>query len=240
MVAIPAFTCPTIDKVKQAAVYNQKRERRDYLGASLIGHPCARHIWYEYKGFPRDPFEAATLWNFEDGHRTEALVIERLKATDGLEVWDVDAAGKQFGFTALDGKFKGHMDGVVRGLVQAPKTPHVLEVKACGQKKYDEFAKLRQEWGDKATLERWNEGYYAQAQIYMHYFKLDRHYLVCALAGGRDMQACRTEYNPEYAARLIDKAEAILQSLGEPARVSDKSDYFICRWCPFAEVCHGG
>jgi CRISPR/Cas system-associated exonuclease Cas4 (RecB family) len=114
-----------------------------------------------------------------------------------------------------------------------------LEVKASGQKKYDEFVKLRAEWGEKRTLERWNEGYYAQGQIYMRYFNLDRHYLVVALAGGRDMAACRTEFNPEYAERLVDKADRILQATSEPARVSDKPDFFQCRWCPFAKVCHG-
>jgi CRISPR/Cas system-associated exonuclease Cas4 (RecB family) len=123
--------------------------------------------------------------------------------------------------------------------VQAPKTPHVLEVKACGQKKFDEFVKLRHGYGEKMCLEQWNEGYYAQAQLYMHYFRLDRHYLVCALAGGRDMAACRTEYNPEYAERLIDKVDRILQATSEPARVSEKPDYYICRWCPFKEICHG-
>jgi hypothetical protein len=239
MVAIPEHQCPTILNAKAVAEFTQKRERRDYIGASAIGHPCARHIWYEYHGYAREPFSAETLWNFEDGHRTEALVIERLRQVPGVTIWDKQADGSQFGFSAMGGKFRGHVDGVVKGLVQAPKTPHVFEVKACGQKKYDEFKKIKAEWGDKRTLEKWNEGYYVQAQLYMHYFKLDRHYLVCALAGGRDMDACRTEYNPEYAERMISKADKILQAQTEPARVSEKSDFYVCKWCPFREVCHG-
>jgi len=180
---------------KAVAEFTQKEERRDYIGASLIGHPCARHIWYRYHGYPSEPFDAD--------------------------------------------KFGGHVDGIIKGLVQAPKTPHVLEVKCVGEKGFAEFKKLVFEYGEKRALEQWNSSYYSQAQVYMRYFNLDRHYLVVALAGGRDMAACRTEFNPEYAEKLVDKAERILQATTEPARVSDKPDFYQCRWCPFKEICHG-
>jgi hypothetical protein len=232
MPLLPDMECPTITSAKGVAEFTQKDERRDYLGASLLGHPCSRHIWYEYHGYPRKPFGAETLWNFEDGHRTEAVVIQRLKQVPGVEVWDVQPDGRQYGFSALGGKLRGHLDGVIKGLVQAPKTPHVLEVKACGQKKWDEFKRIKAGYGDKLTLEQWNPRYYVQAQLYMHYFQLNRHYLVVAMAGGRDMDACRTEYKPEFAERQVDKADRILQ-------VSDKPDYYECRWCPFREECHG-
>jgi CRISPR/Cas system-associated exonuclease Cas4 (RecB family) len=109
-----------------------------------------------------------------------------------------------------------------------------------GEKGFAEFKKLVFEIGEKRALERWRPEYYAQAQVYLKYFNLDRHYLVVALAGGRDMAACRTEYAPEVAERLIDKAERILQATSEPARVSDKPDFYQCRICAFKEVCHGG
>lgn len=238
MPQLPQPECPTIQNAKAVTEFTQTEERRDYIGASLVGHPCARHIWYRYHGYPSKPFDAETLWRFEDGHRTEAVVIERLRQVVGVQVWDRTSEGGQIGFSSMGGKFKGHVDGIIRGLVQAPKTPHVLEVKCAGEKGYAEFKKLVFEYGEKKALERWNPTYYAQAQLYMHYMKLDRHYLVVALAGGRDMAACRTEYNPEEAQRLIDKADRILQATTEPARVSDKPDFYQCRWCPFAEVCH--
>jgi len=239
MVAIPQQQCPTIAAVKAAAVASQSKERRDYLGASQLGNPCARAIWYEYHGYEREPFDAETLFNFEDGHRTEELVIKRFKALPFIQIWDVDAAGKQWGFSAFGGKLKGHLDGVILGLVQAPKTPHVFEVKACNAKKYAELAKAVADYGEKQALEKWNATYFAQAQLYCHFMLLDRHYLVAAMAGGRDMMAIRTEYQPEVAERLVDKAEKILQATSEPARVSDKPDFYLCRWCAFAKVCHG-
>lgn len=239
MPQLPQPECPTILNAKAVAEFTQKEERRDYIGASLIGHPCARHIWYRYHGYPSEPFDAETLWRFADGHRTEALVIERLRQVPGVQIWNEGPDGKQLGFRALGGKFGGSVDGIIKGLVQAPKTPHVLEVKCVGEKGFAEFKKLVFEYGEKRALEQWNEGYYSQAQVYLKYFNLDRHYLVVALSGGRDMAACRTEFNPEYAERLVDKADRILQATSEPARVSEKADYYICKWCPFKEICHG-
>lgn len=239
MVAIPQPECPTLAAVKRAVEANQERKRRDYIGASAIGHTCSRHIWYEYNGYQRDLFDANTLFKFEDGHRTEELIIGRLKMVLGVQVWDKKDDGSQYSFRTLDGKFGGSVDGFIKGLLQAPKTPHVLEVKCTAEKGFNEFRKTVFQFGEKRALEKWNATYYAQAQIYMRYFNLDRHYLVVALAGGRDMASCRTEFNPEYAEKLVDKAERILQAQVPPARVSEKPCFYICKWCPFAKVCHG-
>lgn len=239
MAKIPDQLCPTVTAVKAAAVANQNRTRRDYLGASAVGEPCARKVWYEFNGYPKPDFDADTLWRFADGHRTEDLIAERLRLVPEIELWTHDEDGGQFGFSALGGKFKGHVDGVIKGLIQAPKTPHVWECKAVGDKGFNEFKKVKATFGDKATLKNWNDGYYAQAQLYMHYLKLDRHYLTVATAGGRDLDACRTEYNPEVAKQLIDKADKIISAKESPVRISEKSDFYRCRWCPFKEVCHG-
>lgn len=237
MVTIPQPSDPTLEAMKRAYMEAHKEERRDYLGASLIGHPCSRAIWYELNSAPKPPFEVDALWRFVDGHRTEALVIERLRLVDGLKVWDAHPDGTQFGFSALGGKFKGHVDGVIQGLLQAPKTVHVLEVKCTGKLK--EFQKAKQLYGEKRALQKWNDRYYAQAQIYMYYLKLDRHYTVVASAGGRELDSCRTEYQPEVAEQLIDKADKIISSKVEPVRVSEKPDFFVCKMCSFREVCHG-
>lgn len=239
MVAIPQPECPTLAAVKRAVEASQERKRRDYIGASAIGAPCARAIWYEYHQYPREPFAAETLWNFEDGHKSEAIMAERLRLVPGIELWTHKPDGTQYGRQAMGGKFKGHVDGVVRGLLQAPKRAHVWEHKCCGQKKFDEFKTIKAKFGEKATLREWNMQYFVQAQMNMHYLHLDRHYLTVALAGSRDVDAVRTEYQPEVAERYIDRADGVLQAKEPPARVSEKADYFVCRWCNFREECHG-
>ena len=116
MPTLPQPECPTILNAKAVAEFTQQEERRDYIGASLIGHPCSRHIWYRYHGYPSDSFDAETLWRFEDGHRIEEIVINRLRQVPGVQIWDKQPDGSQYSFRALGGKFGGHLDGVILGL----------------------------------------------------------------------------------------------------------------------------
>ena len=238
MVKIPEYGDPTLRAMYQK-IEAQPREKRDYLGASLIGNPCARQIWYQYNGFFAEPFSAETLMNFEDGHRTEDLTAERLRMVDGIDLRTKNINGEQIGFSALGGKFKGHYDGVITGILQAPKAPHIWENKCSGEKKFNEFVKLKNELPEKQVLEKWNENYYAQHQIYMHYEQIDRGYLTVAYAGGRKYQSCRTNYDGGVAERYIDRAEKIISATQPPARINEKKDFYICRWCDFREACHG-
>jgi len=116
----------------------------------------------------------------------------------------------------------------------------VLEVKCCNHKKYGEFQKAKAEVGEKRALKLWNPQYWAQAQANMHGMKMNRHYTIVALAGGRDVDSCRTEYEPEAAEMLIDKADKILASNVPTARISDKPEFFVCKFCKYREVCHYG
>lgn len=239
MVTIPEYGDPTLRAMYAAIEQAQKPQKRDYLGASLIGNDCPRQIWYEHNGFPKPAFEAETLMNFEDGHRTEALTAQRLRMVPGVELVTHNDKGEQIGFSALGGKFRGHCDGRIIGLIQAPKAPHIWEHKAPGQKKFDEFVKAKQTYGEKNALKNWNENYFVQAQLYMHFLQCDRHYLTVGLAGGRKYQSARTEYQPEIAARYIERAEKIINATQPPPRINDKPDFFICRFCAFKDTCHG-
>jgi len=238
MVAIQQFTDPTLEKMLEICA-SQKEKKRGYLGASLIGSNCPRFIWYTYKGIDGRPTGAETLFAFEDGHRTESLTIERLRRVPGIEIWDKDDSGVQYGFSDFNGKFRGHFDGVIRGIYQAPKTAHILEIKCCAEKKFNEFVSAVAKYGEKGALKQWNESYYVQAQLYMHYSNLTRHYLVVAKAGGRGYFSCRTEYEKETALQYIERAEKIINAKEPPHRINEKRDYYLCRWCPFSEVCHG-
>lgn len=229
---------PTLEALKKVCFLEQfKHNPRDYLGASLIGQECERAIWYSYHNYVGEPFTVETLWNFEDGHRTEDLIAERLRKIEGIELWTHDEEGKQFGFSMFDDKFKGHVDGIIRGLIQSPKTVHVWECKACADKKYNSFLSIKNSYTEKEILEQWDKGYYAQAQVYMHTLGLTRHYLTVARAGGRDITSCRTEYNKDVAISYLEKAERIIGSKSYPARISSKPDFFICRFCRYKGIC---
>ena len=240
MVLIPKQSDPTLDAMRLACEENAKQEpRRGYLGASSIGDPCARKLWYGFNDYPAEPFKAETLWNFEDGHRTEDLIASRLRMVKGVELHTHDENGNQFGFSMFGGRFAGHYDGVIRGLIQAPKAWHIWENKACSEKKFKEFQSCKFKHGEKNALENWNMTYFVQHQIYMHKENIDRGYLTVALAGGRDIDSCRTNYQPEIAERYIDRAEAIINATSPPSRISEKPDFWLCRFCNQQENCHG-
>lgn len=240
MIAPPISADPTLEALREKLrEIEAKQEQRQYLGASGVGHSCERHCWYYYH-MPnlRKPLNDAGHLAVNDGHRSEDVMAAYLRMVEGVELV-TESEGRQIGFSDIGGKFRGHIDGMIRGLLQAPKTVHVWEHKSANQKKYNEFLKAKEQHGDKGALQAWNPVYYAQAQIYMHYMDVKRHYCTVSLAGLRDFNSCRTEYDKGQAQMLVDKAKRVIESPEPLARVSEKKDYFICRWCDFKEVCHG-
>lgn len=236
MVALPQIADPTLDLADRALEQNQERRKRKYLGMSAIGRPCARETWYSFRWAAQNSFDAATIKRFDDGHATETVVVSRLKAVPEIELHDTDEDGEQWGFKDFGGHFSGHMDGVVLGLVQAPKTWHVFEAKAS--EKYTDLDKAKKKVGEKHALAEWNATYYAQAVLYMDYAGLDRHYLVCASPGARRWTSCRTDADPAFALVLKNKAESIIFSDRAPERIGSQ-DSFACRFCDVSALCHG-
>src|ERR1035437_4361326 len=112
MVAIPQTGDLTLDAVRKAIeiagrdVDAPQNKERNYIGASSIGNPCPRQIWYDYKKYHKEPFEAETLFNFSDGHRIEDVMAARLRMVSGIELWTHDENGDQFERTAHNGLLK--------------------------------------------------------------------------------------------------------------------------------------
>lgn len=229
-------TLAAADRALEARAMEEKP--RGYLGMSSIGDSCSRKLWYQFRHAGREKFDALTLKRFADGHRSEDLIIERLRLVEGLELFSVNEDGSQLRVTDHGGHFSGHLDGTVLGLLQAPKTKHVLEVKCVGDKKMTEFKKAVDDLGEKMALRKWNPVYYAQAQCYMHYTGLTRHYLVVATAGGRDWASARTEYNAADALQLVTKAKRIIEAQEPPERISKDPSWWECRFCTFSGICH--
>jgi hypothetical protein len=242
MVALPIIPDPTLAAADRALEERALRDKaRPYLGMSAIGHSCERNLWYIFRWAAQARFSADALKRFADGHATEDVQAQRLRLVEGVTLWTVDPeTGQQFGYTDLDGHFRGHKDGVIAGLLQAPKTVHIWEHKAVNDDKLAKLEKLKAELGEKQALAKWDPVYYAQAVLYMHYSGLDRHYLTASSPGCRRTVSCRTEANPEMALRLIAKADRIIYGDRPPARLSNDPSWFECRWCSNLGICHEG
>lgn len=237
MVKIVGTMDPTLQAADAALVRASKQRKPNSLGASWIADECERRIFLKFRHAKMEAFEPVTLKRFEDGHRTEDLVIARLKAVEGLEWHDKNPETNwQYGFSDFGGHFKGFYDGVVLGLLQAPRTWHIGEVKAS--EKWDGLDKAKAKLGEKNALAEWNYGYYIQAQLYMHYEGVTRHYMVAASPGGRFWTSARTDADSVVALRYRAKAERIIFTDEAPERIGDATDW-RCRWCHLAGICHG-
>lgn len=232
MALIPEPEHTTIRAVYAALESEQEREPRTYLGASVIGRPCARALWYDFRWCqrPTHSHDGRLLRLLRRGHDAEAEMIADLRAA-GVEVHADDGSGTQFGFTDLGGHFAGHMDGAALGLVEAPKTWHVVECKTHNAKS---FAALVKDGVQKSKPE-----HYAQMQIYMHWSGMKRAYYLAENKDTSELYAERVKYDAETAQKLVAKAESIIFGPEPPARISEKPEYYICKWCDYHGLCHG-
>jgi len=236
MVKLPDMGDLTLAAADAALVAAAKNRYSNSLGASWVNGPCERQSWYKLRHVRMPVFDAAALKRFEDGHAVEAAVIRRLRLA--ITWLDIDPETNwQYGFSDFGGMFKGFYDGLCQGLIQAPTKWHVGEVKASA--KWADLGKAVAKVGEKNGLLEWNPVYYGQAQLYMHYTGFDRHYMVAASPGAREWTSCRTDYDPVYAMKLRAKAERIIFSESAPPRIADTPTSFGCRFCDFADICHG-
>ncbi len=242
MAIIPpqAIGDPTLDAIDRALEEMDAQEpRRAYLGMSAIGHPCGRKLWYDYhRPMPRR-IPAKGLRAIEDGHRGEDLMAERLRMVPGITLYTADPeTGDQVAFSDHDDRFGGHADGMILGILQAPKSWHVWEHKVCNEKKHEKLNELKRTEGEKSALREWDPVYYAQAVLYMHYSGVNRHYLTCDTPGGRASTSVRTSADPIHAAELIAKAKRILDARAPLARLSNDPAWWQCRFCDRHAECH--
>lgn len=209
---------------------------RDYLGASRIGEPCARRLCYELMQVPVDvgaDFSGRMLRIFEAGHRFEEMTIRWLRLA-GFDLRTHKRNGEQFGFSAANGRFRGHIDGViVGGPYVGIEYPALFEHKALKSSSWQDNVKQ----GVKLS----KPVYWAQVQVYMAYLAVERTLFV---ALDKDTQALRYElisFDPPAAQALSDKAVTVIRAVeaGELLpRISDDAGFFICTFCPYRIRCH--
>jgi hypothetical protein len=238
MVKIPNIQDPTLTALDRALEQSQHDGPRPYLGASAIGDSCERKLWLSFHWVKRGFIEASGLRRIEDGHRGEKILADWLRMVPGVDLSTEKDNGYQHSFEDLGGHFRGNCDGLITGLLQSPKKLHVWECKIINETKFKKLQTLKLSKGEENALREWDYVYYAQAQIYMHYFKAERHYLTAGSPGVRDITSVRTEYDQAEAEKLIKKAERIIFSSRPPAKISDNPAWHECKFCSFHAMCH--
>lgn len=222
MAELPTQT-PTVD-----AIYlhytKAPQERRAYLGASMLGTECRRALWLSFRWAARPSFPGRILRLFETGAREEDRLIKNLRDI-GMTV-----EGEQHEVVCCGGHVKGHFDGVIKGLLEAPKTWHLLELKTMNDRNFKAFV--------KKGVQESHPKYYSQMQLYMGEEKLKRAALIAQCKNDDQIHIERVNYDKAHHNGLLRKASAILSAESPPERISEDPDFWKCRFCDMRMMCH--
>ena len=229
MAVVPNQTSPTIEAIYQA--YERGRDGfRSHLGASLIGRECERELWYGFRWCSSLRHSGRLLRLFETGQKEEARFVTDLRSV-GIEVHDRDeVTGEQFRFSDFGGHFGGSGDGVALGLLEAPRTWHLLEFKTYNDKR---FALLK-----KHGVQQTSPEHYAQMVIYMDYLGLKRAFYMAVNKNTDELYGERIKPDPQYAELLKLRAKRIVFAARPPEKLSDDPELWKCRFCDHRAVCH--
>lgn len=171
-------------------------------------------------------FAPSTLRIFEAGHRGEDVVAAWLRAA-GFDLRTERADSRQFGFSVLDGRFRGHIDGCLVGGPAPIEYPALWENKTLGAASWSDVVK------HGVTVSK--PVYAAQIALYQAYLDLPNPALFTAL--NRDTWELWCElapFNAALAQRMIDRAVQVV-------RASDAEELLPrAATEPASTICRGG
>jgi hypothetical protein len=206
---------------------NHAQPPRRYVSTSGLGRECLRQIQYDYLAVPKDEgreFEPKTLRIFEAGHRAEDIVAAWLRAA-GFDLRTHRSDGRQFGFSALDGRFRGHIDGCLVAGPVAMEFPALWENKALGAASWTEVVKKG------VVLAK--PLYAAQIALYQAYLDLPNPALFTALNRDTFELHCElVQFDATLAQHASDRAVQIVRASDAqellPRAAADRSSA-VCR-----------
>lgn len=210
---------------------NADDDGRPHLGASLIGRPCDRELWYSFRWATAKKFPGRILRLFNTGHREELRFLDELRGI-GAEVYDRDPeTGKQHRFSAVRGHFGGSCDGIGRGFPEGPKTWAIVEFKTHNDASFKDLVKLGVA---SAKYE-----HFIQMQIYMGLAELER---ALYLAVNKNTDELHTEwvhFERDVFERYMARADKIIDAEVPLERLNNDPAWYQCKMCDHHAICHG-
>lgn len=224
MAPIPRPVPSTLRRIQEALVADRDDWESVGISAGDIGMECDRALWLTFR---RASVPEVIDWRkrriFERGNIEEERLLDLLRMI-GCTVW-----GEQDRVRAAGGHLRGKIDGRALGIVEAPKTEHVVECKSAK----DEYFKPVKKHGVKVGM----PGHYATFQFYMHGLGVDRVAYMMSNKNDEDVHFERVEYDAAFALRAVARVERVINMPEPPSRLCGKRDDFRGRLCRQAEVC---
>jgi hypothetical protein len=203
------------------ALEQQPDEPRAYIGASSIGSPCERAIWYGLNQPENKVVTPKQKLTFEIGKRLESMILNLLTRA-GIS-FAVGIKVKEKGYEL----FEGHLDALTWDDMG---NYTVIEIKTAKDSSFNVFK--------NKGLRLWYPEYYDQIQSYMGMggFKM-----ACILALNKDTSELHHEmvtFDAERYQKLVEKAKRIGDARIVPPRINGSPSFFRCRICFYKGVCH--
>ena len=205
---------------------------RGYLGASIVGHGCARRTQFDW--WIQPVLTARTREIFNRGHYFEERARQQLIAA-GFKF----APPEALAFSAAGGALRGHADGIIHGGPDLPGAyvvyPFVWEHKCTNAKNWRAV--------ERDGLEKPFPQYTAQISLYQAYLDVTNP----ALFTVTNADTCErlhlfVPFNAERAQLWSDRAVNIIEATraGELLpRAYDNPEDWRCRMCGHRERCWG-
>lgn len=232
MAILPQPTDSTVQRIYAAYESLADDGHRVHLGASLIGSPCRRYLWLLFRWSFKNEHPGRVLKLFGRGHREERTFYEDLRRA-GCVVQDINPeTGEQFNFSDIGGHFGGSCDGKIAGLVEAPKTVHILELKTHSKKSFDHLS--------KHGVQKSKPMHFDQMQIYMYWSGLKRAYYLAVCKDDDRLYGERVHFDEARAETLVNRARAIIESPVPLERVNEDPTWYECKFCDARAICREG
>jgi len=199
---------------------------RRYIGASILGDPCARRVAYAWRGETGEPLEGLALRIFETGHAFERLLAEWIERA-GFDLRTLDPeTGEQFAFS--DGPIAGHADGIiVGGPTLGFAFPVLWEAKGLGNRSWSDLV--------KSGLRLSKPIYYGQVSLYMAYLDLAACLFTALNKNTSEIYHELVPADPAEAQRLVDLAVNIVRGWMPPRFSAEPTRY--CTFCEYRDSC---
>ena len=224
----------TVDAINSVLISRARGGDSAGVPMSDAVNPCDRAIWYSvHWSSPPEAPSGPQQSRFRTGEFWETRLLDDLEAI-GCEVQRLDPeTGKQFIAILADGHLRGKLDGIAKGVPEAPTALHVVECKSHNDKNFKALTKS----GVAIAKPEHN----AQCQLYMSATGIARCLYLAVNKNTDERYAERLAYDPVLAATIEARVLRIVGLSEPPPRLHDdptSKAAFACAWCKHKAVCH--
>ncbi len=203
--------------------------KRNYIGASLLGHPCMRYIQYEFqcddKGTsPRPENIRKMQMGHEFEHKMRSWMIQC-----GFEFEEDPQPTIPF-----PEKMGGHVDGII---IKSPLNitlPAVWESKSIAKTGYVKLLKHK--------LKLSNQRYYVQLQLYMYFFGCDIGVFTAINRDTCEIYEEIVDIDMQTVNVYMNNFDFIVHNFEGGTlvpRMASNPDNYMCKMCSHINTCWG-